>query len=391
MRQSCPPTRTLLSILERITFSGGHEVCLCCLSKDLSWAILVLIVQPASEPRFWEWAGSLFSGTRAETLVMKRDEQARPLKPPTSVPEQIELLRSRGMAVDDELASQWLEAVLYYRLSAYWYPLRRVDTEEHVEDGFVPGADFADVVALYEADRKLRTLIHDGMERIEVGLRSRLTSLLCRDNALGYQERRFYRSGFDLDGWLRTARRRVDRAGAHNTAIDHYKKQYGGQYPFWVLSEVLDFGDVSKLYQGLTYKAQAQIAETFGITIDLGVLSKNERKIVRRRHPLASWFEQLTIVRNTCAHHGRLWNKSFVPASTKYVRTIPGLESLPDGQSERIYGAVLFMAHLLNILSPGTSWPVKVNNHIANCFLTLPMVKAHSLGITSNQTIHPGS
>ncbi|MBS6935126.1 MAG: Abi family protein, partial [Actinomyces graevenitzii] len=59
---------------------------------------------------------------------MKRDEQARPLKPPTSVPEQIELLRSRGMAVDDELASQWLEAVLYYRLSAYWYPLRRVDT-----------------------------------------------------------------------------------------------------------------------------------------------------------------------------------------------------------------------------------------------------------------------
>ena len=57
------------------------------------------------------------------------------------------------MAVDDELASQWLEAVLYYRLSAYWYPLRRVDTEEHVEDGFVPGADFADVVALYEADR----------------------------------------------------------------------------------------------------------------------------------------------------------------------------------------------------------------------------------------------
>ena len=258
---------------------------------------------------------------------MKRDEQARPLKPPTSVPEQIELLRSRGMAVDDELASQWLEAVLYYRLSAYWYPLRRVDTEEHVEDGFVPGADFADVVALYEADRKLRTLIHDGMERIEVGLRSRLTSLLCRDNALGYQERRFYRSGFDLDGWLRTARRRVDRAGAHNTAIDHYKKQYGGQYPFWVLSEVLDFGDVSKLYQGLTYTAQAQIAETFGITIDLGAF----------------------------------------------------------------YGAVLFMAHLLNILSPGTSWPVKVNNHIANCFLTLPMVKAHSLGITSNQTIHPGS
>jgi hypothetical protein len=34
------------------------------------------------------------------------------------------------------------------------------------------------VVALYEADRKLRTLIHDGMERIQVMMRTRVTELL---------------------------------------------------------------------------------------------------------------------------------------------------------------------------------------------------------------------
>lgn len=32
----------------------------------------------------------------------------------------------------------------------------------------MPRTSFEDVIALYEADRKLRTLIHDGIERIEV-------------------------------------------------------------------------------------------------------------------------------------------------------------------------------------------------------------------------------
>ncbi|MHB0834583.1 MAG: Abi family protein [Corynebacterium aurimucosum] len=91
------------------------------------------------------------------------------LKPAATIGEHILRLQSRGMKIDRALAEQWFSHVSYYRLSAYWYPAR-----QFTEDGtsrissFVDGTDFADVVSLYEADRKLRTLIHDGMERIDV-------------------------------------------------------------------------------------------------------------------------------------------------------------------------------------------------------------------------------
>lgn len=106
----------------------------------------------------------------------------RPPKPATSTPEQIALLRRRGINLDERHAAQWLTNVSYYRLSAYWYPARRQDDRGKRDDSFVEGAAFVDVTALYEADRKLRTLIHDGMERVEITMRTRIGELLCVDD-----------------------------------------------------------------------------------------------------------------------------------------------------------------------------------------------------------------
>ncbi len=93
------------------------------------------------------------------------------LKPATTAAQQIALLRFRGMEVEHNLAEQWLSNVGYYRLSAYWYPawLSHGDSQH---DKFRPGTSFAHAVELYEADRKLRTLIHDGVERVEVAMRT---------------------------------------------------------------------------------------------------------------------------------------------------------------------------------------------------------------------------
>ena len=43
-----------------------------------------------------------------------------------SFPEQLELLKSRGMVVTDEASAlDYLERVGYYRLSGYWFPCRQ--------------------------------------------------------------------------------------------------------------------------------------------------------------------------------------------------------------------------------------------------------------------------
>lgn len=89
----------------------------------------------------------------------------------TTVPEQLRILQSRGMHLDSTEAASWLAHVGYYRLSGYWYSYREMSDEPKKRlDTFVAGTNFHDVTLLYEFDRKLRSLLFDGIERLEVGL-----------------------------------------------------------------------------------------------------------------------------------------------------------------------------------------------------------------------------
>ncbi|KDS92558.1 CAAX protease [Dermabacter hominis 1368] len=306
---------------------------------------------------------------------------SRSLKPATSIDQQIEILRSRGMQVDEDLARQWLTNVSYYRLSAYWYPARVKKGRLTRSDCFRPDVSFADVVALYEADRKLRTLVHDGMERVEVALRARLGEVLCDPDPVGYTDPARFRPSFDHARWMKAATKRIRRARKHNEAINHYRDNYAAQYPFWVLAEVLDFADISKAFEGLGSKDQREVAEGLGFVFETESLSKNQQRKVKTRSPMVSWFEQLTIVRNICAHHGRLWNRSLTPAPTAALRMQPRFSQLPEGQSERVFGALTVMAHILRIVSPGTSWPERVMELLREEFLVNRIVSTSAMGI----------
>ena len=68
----------------------------------------------------------------------------------------------------DELIAR-LKAVNYYRLSGYLYPFRDLPN-----DTFRPGADLDTVWRRYNFDRRLRLILLDAIERIEVAVRTRL-------------------------------------------------------------------------------------------------------------------------------------------------------------------------------------------------------------------------
>ncbi|RLY94337.1 Abi family protein [Kocuria tytonicola] len=288
------------------------------------------------------------------------------------------------MDVDESLARQWLSNVSYYRLSAYWFPARSVDATGAVVDEFRAGTTFADAVALYEADRKLRMLVHDGMERIEIAMRTRLGELLCEEGPVSYKDPARFRPRFDHAGWLTTAQKRVARSERTSESIKHYQATYGGTYPFWVLAEVLDFSDISRLFSGLSAAEQRAVAESLDITIRPETLSREQRSKATRQSPLAPWMHQMTVIRNITAHHGRLWNRSFVPAPTTGLRTQACFHALPAGQSERIFGALTLMAHILRTTSPGTSWPAKVANHLESQFLPNNLVQPQAMGLPGN-------
>lgn len=100
-------------------------------------------------------------------------------KPYLPVTAQLALIKGRGMVVsDDALAQTYLNKIGYYRLSGYWYPYRRsrcMGDETVVEDRFKDNTKFSEIVDLYVFDKKLRLLMLDIIERIEIAFRVQIT------------------------------------------------------------------------------------------------------------------------------------------------------------------------------------------------------------------------
>ena len=211
-------------------------------------------------------------------------------------------------------------------------------------------------------------------------LRSGLTNELGALGPLAYRDPANYRPDFEHRRWLETADSRIERAARSSASVRHYAAEYGGQYPLWVLADHLDFADSSRLYEGLPARLQWAVAERIGVRIDLSKLSKRQQEKAKKHHPLVRWLEQLTIVRNTSAHHSRPWNRSVTPASTAGLASIPGLSTLPDGQSERIYGAALVTAQILTTVSPGSSWAPKLRSLILESLEAIPRRRAGEMG-----------
>src|SRR5690625_4885534 len=91
-------------------------------------------------------------------------------------PEQLEMLKSRGMVVTHEAAAlDYLQRVGYYRLSAYWYPFRKFEVVQDDRTGklatkavdeFQPGTQFVDAVHLYLFDKQLRLYLGARLELV---------------------------------------------------------------------------------------------------------------------------------------------------------------------------------------------------------------------------------
>ena len=119
-------------------------------------------------------------------------------KPHLTLDQQVERLSDRGLLVGDAAqARRVLEAVGYYRFSAYAYPFRvpippsgaRDTTVQYRTDHLVADARFEWAEDLYAFDRALRLLILDAVETIEIALRSKIGYHLGAGDPFGHLSR----------------------------------------------------------------------------------------------------------------------------------------------------------------------------------------------------------
>jgi abortive infection bacteriophage resistance protein len=262
-------------------------------------------------------------------------------KPATTFSEQVRILQERGMTIADSVAAEkFLSWVSYYRLTSYWLPFEQT----HEPHCFQPGTTFEQVKRVYMADRELRLLMLDAIERIEVALRTQWAYRMGHAHGPhSYLDRRL---AVREDIWQKDIQKLTDEVNrSRETFILHMKEKYSEALPpIWATCEVMSLGLLSSWYGNLKPVATRDaIARPFQIQRDV----------------LGSWTHHLTVVRNHCAHHSRLWNRSItvaprVPISKPAILSNEFVIARTD--SKKLYNTLLLTLHLMNVISPGSHW-----------------------------------
>jgi abortive infection bacteriophage resistance protein len=260
-------------------------------------------------------------------------------KAPTTIEQQIALLKSRGLLIDDEAqAARFLSHLNYYRLRGYWFAFMEST------DRFKPGTRFSDIIALYDFDRHLRLLILDAIERFEVSLRTQWAYVL--GHAAGQSAHRNAEIFSSQHGKLIAE---VD--ALYNDRKERFLARYlnkGEEPPIWALCEAFSLGDLSKWLTAVkSHELREQISKCYVI----------------KEKAFCSFVRHLTIVRNLCAHHSRLWDKPLEVNKLSLPKTpaqlTVQLQSAPE-HLYKIYNTLVILAWIMKTISPESNWAVRV-------------------------------
>lgn len=286
-------------------------------------------------------------------------------KPHLSFADQLALLMARGLMVTDQAkAVLHLERIGYGRLAPYWQPFQQFvpdpndATQTIRSEQFQGGAEFRHAVDLYLFDKQLRLLFLDVVERVEVALRVDLAHALGKRDPFAHRSTTFLDAhranqvqpsgGTRHQNWLANADRALARS--KEDWVKEFHATYSPPVPIWMAVEAWDFGTLSWLLEIAHPNDRAAIAKRYGLL----------------PNTLVSWIKTLAFVRNTSAHHSRLWNAGIVnqPLVPKPHEAAP-LNHLGSDleRRTRVYGAAAVANYFVRRINPGSSWPARMKAH----------------------------
>ena len=275
-----------------------------------------------------------------------------------SYPDQVNLLKSRGLKWEDEnKIRHLLENVGYYRLSGYWYPLL-ADKKKHI---FKLGANFETVFNLYKFDKELRRLIVVELEKIEIAVRSKVAHLLSLTyDPFWIEDTSLFANRKKYDTTI--AKINEEFCRSDEEFIASFKSKYSNPLPpAFMILEISSFGTLSLLYNNLKpgFKKR-EIANYFGLSDTV----------------FSSWLHSIVYIRNVCAHHARLWNRlmSIQPLSPRNPKN--SWLTNPQVNNKRVYYLLSMIVYLLNTISPNHTFKQKIER----LFLKYPNVDIRAMG-----------
>lgn len=239
---------------------------------------------------------------------------------------------------------------------------------------FLEGTNFSACFELYLFDKKLRMLLMDAIERIEVYFRTVIAHEMGRKDPLAYIDpqyiaefhtKDYVNNGKTLnawENWLSSQQDKIDRCTEDHIEWHRASKR---SIPFWVAVEAWDFRNTSKYFEMLCEKYQVPIA----------------RKVnVQYPRNLKNWLKEINTARNRCAHHSRLWNQSCSNPlryeNSNFFKNLPS----SNNNRKRLMGLIAVIWYLISQIGPNSDWIYRIADLIDSA-PQLPICTFTAMGI----------
>jgi abortive infection bacteriophage resistance protein len=267
------------------------------------------------------------------------------MKPAKSLDDQVKLLSSRGLKINDPVAAkEILHNLNYYRLSGY---MREFQVEPaRGNNKFHPGADFDSIVDNYHFDQQQRDIVVTGLAIVEVAFRSRLAYAMATTlGPDGYLDEQHFLRSRSRDGEDSVAFIEAEIKRSKEKFVAHHSNKRNEDFPIWVAVETLSFGTISKMYGSIKDpKLKAATAKSF----DLAVAKFPEL------------VHHMSYFRNLCAHHSRLWKREMVVRSPHFIHPAAVWRRL-DGVGDRcVYRSLVWLNYLVGRIDKNNDFEDRV-------------------------------
>ena len=213
-------------------------------------------------------------------------------KPFLDFSEQAQLLIDRGLDVrteqDRKILLNTLKSLNFFRFNGY---CMRYYEDNH-SHRFTEEASFRRIWNDYLGDMRLRSVLFEAIQEVEICLRAQLVNVLAsRHGIFPYKAEYYDCSDTSWNEMYEKHILRAVRISKEQDILDFLAKYREPVPPIWMTIEVLSFGELSTLYTHY--------------------LNSSDKKLLAERYALpavvlSSWFHSLSALRNRCAHHAKL-------------------------------------------------------------------------------------
>lgn len=287
-----------------------------------------------------------------------------------SVPDQLQKLQGRGLVIaDTTAASDFLRHINYYCFTGYGLVF------EQPRHSYLSGTTFEQIRQTYEFDRALRDLFTESIELIELDLRTTIAHTFGETyGSFGHADPLNFYNQTEHPDWLGKLKAETKRS--RELFISHYKTTYQEypDLPIWVAAEVMSFGALSRMLEGLKKPDQKRIATRYGL----------------QPLTLVSCVHHLVYVRNLCAHHSRLWDRIWAIKPDLPAGKLWSPPHLPD--NTQLFSSLLLQSTMLRRipaeLNFARDWRQRVQNLIGTQLPRCPAPFA-KMGLPNDWANHP--